>query len=548
MKTPLWLQVQCDFPLGRMIHKFEDLSAAWEEIGGRTLSQRVAVCALRLFVIFPLLMISTAASLIASTLWLFPAVIAIPFTGGVFFKEVVCEIIALIVFPILTLSSMAVGKLPPANRISPPHHNHIRICESLKNSEGHLACELTKEYFEERQEEGQGSEAVFNAIINMTHTGSSWEHYPAYRALRPFAMQLTSEKFNELLFESLRKRSLSLSTLLLTLRENIYFDERIRKTQDDLRVICERCNQLIESHPNVPISNLILENLELFFNNETLFKLISRWLPMFTRLTVRNQIDVNESLLLFPRGHRYSSSELFEKLKERPSLKELLSKELAEIYTIIQEINVKFPRTEGKPIKEVMLASTTFPSVLIDLIAAYANFSKTSIKVNHLNDLSALVKEMAAWDRKRDRWGEPWDCLYPYEKCAAKLGQSIKTRIYLWHLNGSKMAASVGAFLVGAYVLAERFVVRPIVICGNLLIALAARTVLLFSSLCLFCGDGNFHGREFAENLFFLLVGEVGMAVYRLGETLFLPEQIREAVDDAVNVYTRCAYMSQKQK
>ena len=567
MSISSYLLVNGLSPLGRIVYKFEELSHVLEEVGERTLSQRVAIYALDLFVAFPVLMAYAAGSLALMPLELVAGSIAFLFGGPAFFKESLQQLVALIVFPLLAAGYLLVGKIPPTYPHLllegwSPQDVTANLRYLLDGFEGQAGYQLVQTYLENERKMGRFSspapilklliwDQTFGSGTHSVSMDSIWKLYPAYRALTPLVMQLTLEEYIEIFSVALSGRHLPLCALLWTLNAERLPQEGLRDNslviRKDLLAMCKKCEQLQVMSSGQEIGILTEQGMEeewkKLIGNETIFKILLPRLPI-----MRRQLD-NYRYPLESYPPFQSQDELFQKLEQQPELKKILIEHLIKLSQTIKKIDSKLSADTEGTLKTLLLASTPLPIDVVNIVMEYETVFNTPIK------LSDFTVEIEPSTKKNAQNRQPdadefliLKLVAKIKKISTKIDDVLRDKIYRWHLSGSPHAASIGAIAIGIYGLMETFLLLPIALCPIFLIATVEKIIMIALNLFKFCFFLDFTPACVKKILTDLAMLIGGNALFMLAETFFDSTKIEGPIKRALNTYIRCAYVQVSKK
>ena len=567
MSVSSYLLVNGQSTLGRIVYKFEELSHALKEVGENTLSQRVAVYALHLFVAFPVLMAYTVGTLAFAPLVLAVSLVPLCCCDPTVFKQGLQEFVALIAFPLLAAGHLLIGKLPPTNPTNPflNHWSPMQITNRLESLlhgfEGHAGYRLVKMYLESEQKMGHSSSLAFilKSLLEHQKDGynwcsarihSTWKLYPVYRALSPLIMQLTPQEYMELFSTALWRRDLPTCALLWTLDAEMLSQKGLRDTsvaiRKDLLTMGKKCEQLgVPSGQEAEISaeQGMEEDLRRLIGNETIFKIILLRLP-------RMMLEVSGSSAPLPPFESLDRNELLERLEQQPALKKVLVYHLIMLGQTIKKVNSKLSGDAGTALQKLILASTPLPTDVANIVTEYLTLFNTPIKLNYSNP-AKIEPSMDAKAGRESLDGDDSLIFKLVPRCdnsLLKIECVMKDRIYRWHVGGSRGAACAGAIAIGVYGLIEAFLVRPIGLCTILLIATAEKILRIALNLFKFCFFVDFTRACMKKILMDLAMLIGGNAFFMFGSMLVGLIMAEGAVRRAVDTYIHCLYMDQKRK
>ena len=451
MQSPLSLQITSDTMAGQAVHKFAALPFLAEHRQNDSLAQRIAAYAFRILVVLPALVVCSAGDILRE-ICVFPvfAVEALEGRGGRYILEQFHHIAAQIIFLSITLVSIFLDRLPPANRLEQEIGLELRIEWALDENDEYMAHYLINKYLQAYGQGKRGVVAIRDLVKRLAVRGGaiSLNSYPAYRALIPLIEQLTLEE-RQLLFV----KAVAHNNMLLI--------------------------AVIGSSETLEIGALLEAASEIaaFWREETGLMDRSR----FTEAIKNSPILVNPivQLIRVIREQRSGprSLEVAQELEPDELYDSLFF--LRNNQMVISNIKTAFP-LERSFIKDQFIASTPLPQDLINLALDY-------LPQTHINPDGIAGSD---WQASRDWRKDYYDWHYLSEfldfsslgerlrpfssrdsickhisSCGSLLqgvSSAIEKKVISLHVQGSRSAKFWGAAALGSYLVLDSFVFRPV--------------------------------------------------------------------------------------
>ncbi len=517
MQIPLFLQPSCEVS-GQMINHFEGAFKAHKEVHGDTLSYKVGAYAVRLFIVLPLLLAGSATLLATAPIGFFVyAGLSIKQRSTVWLKDFVNEVVALIVFPFLTIGCVVLGQLPQAHRC----HRGLgvgslfdRLVDDLQDGTGEGALHLAREWIERG-----GSPETLLKRLGSTCCDYLWGYYHSLHRLTPIAMRLTPKQYGEILLSALTQHS-SVAAWLWTIEPALLSKGSVELAEwvnirEDLRDLFAGV---------VSQSTLRLEHLE--------------DKPILYKLCAAVPANANADITAAFEGRQRMELTFLHWLQQEgsPEHREKVLMLLQRVYSTVKSIQQGLPIVGSQEdlINQIdhLHPFTRFPSDLAKLVVSYLP-PVVSIKIHAYPQiylgrslfltLSSLGVHDVAFSSSIER------------KLADKICGSC--------LNNSKVKALLGALTIALYTLCEKFIILPIAACVGAVLSLAFAVGAIGFGLLI---GSLTRSSDILGGGILVGFGALGIGLFAMGalpiHMAATTLHLQHAVRSATAVYARCMY------